>query len=49
MPLYSHDLRKRVIDTVERWLEERAAGSVELWLGEHSYRIARSAPAETWQ
>jgi hypothetical protein len=39
----------RVIDTVERWLEERAAGSVEMWLGEHSYRIARSAPVETWQ
>jgi hypothetical protein len=39
----------RVIDTVEGWLEDRAAGSVEMWLGEHSYRIARSAPVETWQ
>jgi hypothetical protein len=39
----------RVIDTVERWLEERAAGSAELWLGEHSYRLARSAPVETWR
>ena len=37
-----------VIDTVERWLEERAAGSAELWLGERSYRLARSAPVETW-
>jgi hypothetical protein len=39
----------RVIDTVERWLDERAAGSAEMWLGEHSYRIARSAAAETRQ
>lgn len=39
----------RVIETVERWLEERAGGSVEMWLGEHSYRLARSAPVETWQ
>jgi hypothetical protein len=39
----------RVIDTVERWLDERAADSAEMWLGEHSYRIARSTPVETWQ
>ena len=39
----------RVIDTVERWLDDKAAGSAEMWLGEHSYRIARWAPVETWQ
>jgi hypothetical protein len=39
----------RVLDTVERWLDEMAAGSAEMWLGEHSYRIARWAPVETWQ
>jgi hypothetical protein len=39
----------RVLDTVERWLDEMAAGSAEMWLGENSYRIARWAPVETWQ
>ena len=39
----------RVLDTVERWLDDTAAGSAEMWLGEHSYRIARWAPRETWQ
>ena len=38
-----------VLDTVEGWLDERAAGSAELWLGEHSYRISRWAPVEAWQ
>jgi hypothetical protein len=38
-----------VLETVERWLDERAAGSAEMWLGEHSYRISRWAPAEAWQ
>ncbi len=39
----------RVLDTVERWLDDMAAGSAEMWLGENSYRIARWAPVETWQ
>ena len=39
----------RVLDTVDRWLDEMAAGSAEMWLGERSYRIARWAPVETWQ
>jgi hypothetical protein len=39
----------RVLDTVERWLDEMAAGSAEMWLGENSYRIARWARVETWQ
>jgi hypothetical protein len=39
----------RVLDTVERWLEDTAAGSAEMWLGEHSYRLSRWAPVETWQ
>ena len=39
----------RVLETVERWLDDTAAGSAEMWLGEHSYRIARWAPVEAWQ
>ncbi len=39
----------RVLETVERWLDDTAAGSAEMWLGEHSYRIARWAPVESWQ
>jgi hypothetical protein len=39
----------RVLETVERWLEDTAAGSAEMWLGKHSYRIARWAPVESWQ
>jgi len=37
-----------VVDTVERWLEQTRVGTVELWLGEHSYRLARSSPVESW-
>jgi hypothetical protein len=39
----------RVLDAVERWLEHATAGSAEMWLGDHSYRLARWAPVETWQ
>ncbi len=39
----------RVLETVERWLDDTAAGSAEMWLGEHSYRIARWATVESWQ
>ena len=38
-----------VLDTVDRWLDEMAAGSAEMWLGERSYRIDRWAPVEGWQ
>lgn len=38
----------RVVDTVERWLEQTRVGTVELWLGERSYRLARSIPVESW-
>ncbi len=38
-----------VLDTVERWLDDVPAGSAEMWLGENSYRISRSVPAESWQ
>lgn len=38
----------RVLDTVERWLDDEAGGSAEMWLGEHSYRISRWAPAKAW-
>jgi len=30
-------------------LDDTAAGSAEMWLGENTYRIARWAPRETWQ
>ena len=39
----------RVLDTVDSWLDEVAAGSAEMWLGRRSFRIARWAPVETWQ
>jgi hypothetical protein len=39
----------RVLDAVERWIDQARVGSVEMWLGERSYRIARWVPAETWQ
>ena len=38
-----------VLDTVDRWLDEMAAGSAEMWLGKRSYRIDRWAPVEVWQ
>ena len=36
----------RVLDTVDRWLDRAGSRSAEMWLGEHSYKIARWAPAE---
>ena len=33
-----------VVSTVERWLEEARVGFAEMWLGEHSYRLARWVP-----
>jgi hypothetical protein len=39
----------RVLDAVERWIDQARIGSVEMWLGERSYRIARWVPAESWQ
>jgi hypothetical protein len=38
----------RALETVERWFDQARVGSVELWLGECSYRYARRAPTETW-
>jgi len=38
----------RVLEAVERWLDQARVGSVEMWLGERSYRIDRWVPAETW-
>lgn len=38
----------RVVDTVERWLEQTRVGTVELRLGQHSYRLARASPVESW-
>ena len=38
----------RALDAVERWLDQARVGSVEMWLGERSYRFARWAPTEIW-
>ena len=39
----------RVLDAVEGWIDQARVGSVEMWLGKRSYRIARWVQAETWQ
>jgi hypothetical protein len=39
----------RVLVAVERWLDQAAVGSAEMWLGENSYTVARWVPIETWQ
>ena len=39
----------RVLDAVERWLDHAGVAAAEMWLGEHSYRLARSVPLEAWQ
>jgi len=33
-----------VIDAVERWLDHTGFASAQMWLGQHSYRLARSVP-----
>ena len=38
----------RVVDTVERWFDQARVGTVELWLGERSYTLARWIPVEPW-
>jgi hypothetical protein len=38
----------RVVDTVERWCDQARVATVELWLGERSYRIARWVSADSW-
>ena len=38
----------RVVDTVERWLDQARVGTVELWLGERSYTLAHWIPVESW-
>jgi hypothetical protein len=35
-----------VVDTVERWFAQARVGSVEMWLGERSYRFAQWVPVE---
>ena len=39
----------RVLDTVERWLDQAGFASAEMWLGKRSYMLAKSAPVELWQ
>ncbi len=36
----------RVLDTVERWFDQARVGTVELWLGERSYKLAHWVPLE---
>ena len=38
-----------VLDAVERWLDQAGVRTVEMWLGERSYKLARWVPVETWQ
>jgi hypothetical protein len=38
----------RVLDAVERWLDQSRVGPVEMWLGDRSYTFARCVLAETW-
>lgn len=37
----------RVLDTVERWLDQAGVGFAEIWLGKRSYRAARWVPVES--
>jgi hypothetical protein len=39
----------RVLEAVERWLDQAAVGSAEMRLGEHSHKVARWVPIEAWQ
>ena len=39
----------RVLEAVDRWLDQAGVGSVEMWLGERSYKLARWVQVETWQ
>jgi hypothetical protein len=39
----------RVVHTVERWFDQARVGTVEMWLGERSYRLAQWVPVETRQ
>lgn len=38
----------RILEAVERWLDQAHTGSVEMWLGDRSYRLTRWVPVETW-
>lgn len=37
----------RVLDAVERWLDQAGVSFAELWLGKRSYRAHRWIPVET--
>jgi hypothetical protein len=37
----------RVLDAVDRWLDQAGLAWAELWLGERSFRVARSAPSSS--
>ncbi len=39
----------RVLDTVERWLDQAGVGFAEMWLGKRSYRAVRWIPTEARQ
>ncbi len=39
----------RVLDTVERWLDQAGVSFAEMWLGKRSYRAVRWVPAEARQ
>ncbi len=39
----------RVLDAVDRRLDQAGGGFAEMWLGKRSYRVARWAPVEVGQ
>jgi hypothetical protein len=38
----------RVLDAVERLLDQSRVGPVEMWRGDRSYTFSQCVPAETW-
>jgi hypothetical protein len=39
----------QIFDAVERWVDQAGVRSVEMSLGERSYRLVRWSPVEDWQ
>ena len=38
----------RVVEAVEHWFHQARVGTVEMWLGQRSYRLAKWVARETW-
>jgi hypothetical protein len=39
----------KVVDAVERWLDQSSLGTAQMWLGGQSYRVSRWVPVQDWQ